>query len=75
MDESNINWNDVINKEARGLDNANLGEVQGLEQGLIVTKRGLVDKHTYYFPKILIVRFDGQTLFLKVTDKDAGRYE
>jgi hypothetical protein len=34
--------NDVIKKEARGLDNANLGEVQGLEQGLIVTKRGLV---------------------------------
>ena len=41
----------VIKKEtARGLDGADLGEVQGLEQGLIVTKRGLVDKHTFYFP-------------------------
>jgi hypothetical protein len=33
MTELNVNWNDVIKKEARGLDNADLGEVQGLEQG------------------------------------------
>jgi hypothetical protein len=45
------------------------------EQGLIVTKRGLVDKHNFYFPQILLDRFDGQTLFLKKTDKDAGKYE
>ncbi|MDP9306601.1 MAG: hypothetical protein M3O68_09700 [Thermoproteota archaeon] len=64
----------MVKKEARGLDNANLGEVQGLEQGLIVTKRGLVEKHTFYFPQILVGRFDGQTLFLKVTDVDAGKY-
>jgi hypothetical protein len=75
MNELNINWDDVIKKEARGLDNADLGEVQGLEQGLIVTKRGLVGKHSYYFPQILVDRFDGQTLFLKVTDKDASKYE
>jgi hypothetical protein len=43
-----------------------------IEQGLIVTKRGLVEKHTCYFPQILVDRFDGQTLFLKITDKDAG---
>jgi hypothetical protein len=72
MDEPKINWNEVVKKEERGLDSANLGEVQGLDQGLIVTKRGLVDKHTFYF---LVDRFDGETLFLKVTDKDAGKYE
>lgn len=63
MNELNMNWNDVIKKEARGLDKANLGEVQGIEEGLIVTKRGLFEKHTYYFPQILVDRFDGQTLF------------
>ena len=45
-----------------------------VEQGLIVTKRGLVDKHTFYLPQILVDRFDGQTLFLKVTDKDTGKF-
>ena len=75
MTELNINWNDVVKKEARGLDNADLGEVQLLEQDLIVTKRGLVEKHTYYLPQILVDRFDGQILFLKIKDKDAGKYE
>jgi hypothetical protein len=75
MTELKINWNDIVKKEARGLDYADLGEVQGLEQGLIVTKRGLVDKHTFYFPQILVDRFDGQTLYLKVTDNDTGKYE
>jgi hypothetical protein len=75
MNEFNINWIDVIKKEARGLDNADLGEVQRLEQGLIVTKRDFVEKHTFYFPQVLVDRFDGQILFLKITDKDAGKYE
>ncbi|HEX9318923.1 MAG TPA: hypothetical protein VF884_08310 [Nitrososphaeraceae archaeon] len=57
------------------MDNADLGEVQGVEQGFIVTRRGLVDKHTYYFPKILVNKFDGKTLFLKVTDKDLAEQE
>ena len=75
MNELNIDWDDVLKKEALELDDADLGEFKGLEQRLIVTKRGLVDKHTFYFPQILIDRFYGQTLFLKIADKDAGKYE
>ncbi len=74
MTQLNIDWNDVIKKEARGLDDADLGEVQGLEQGLIVTKRGLVNKQTLYFPEILVDRFDGSTSYLKVTGSDAEKY-
>jgi hypothetical protein len=33
MNEFNINWINVIKKEARGSGNADLGEVQRLEQG------------------------------------------
>ncbi len=29
------------------------------EQGLVVTKTDLVDKYTFYFPQILVDRFDG----------------
>lgn len=58
-----------------GLDDADLGEVQGIVQGFVVTRKGLVDKHTYYFPKILVNRFDGKTLFLKVTDVDLKKFE
>ncbi len=75
MTELDLYWNDVIKKEARGLDGADLGEVQGLEQGLIVTKRGLVDKDKFYFPQILLDRYDGSILYLKVTELDAEKYK
>ncbi len=54
MTELRVDWNDVIKKEASGFDGADLGE-----QGLVVTKTDLVDKYTFYFPQILVDRFDG----------------
>ena len=40
---SNIDWNDVIKKEARGLNDADLGEVQGVSNGFVFTQKGLMD--------------------------------
>jgi hypothetical protein len=68
-----IEPDDFVKKEARGLQNADLGEVQSFEEGLIVTKKGL--GHTYYFPKVLMDRFDGKTLFLRVAEADLEKYE
>lgn len=65
MSELNINWSDVVKK----------GEVQDVEQGFVATRRGLPDKHSYFFPKVLVNRFDGKTLFLKVTDKDLKKFQ
>ena len=37
---SNINWNDVIKKEARGLNDEDFGEVQEVSNGYVFcTKR------------------------------------
>jgi hypothetical protein len=70
-----IEPDDFVKKEARGLQNADLGEVQSFEKGLIVTKKGLVKGHTYYFPKVLVDRFDGKTLYLRVAEADLEKYE
>jgi hypothetical protein len=32
-------------------------------------------RNILYFPQVLVDRFDGQILFLKITDKDSGKYE
>ena len=39
-----INPEDVIKKEARGIDNADLGEVQEVGIDYIVTQKGILDK-------------------------------
>jgi len=43
----NIDWNDVIKKEARGLKDDDLGEVQEVRGNVVITKVGVVDKEIY----------------------------
>jgi hypothetical protein len=53
------NWDDVMKKEARGINDYDLGEVHDLDADTVVTKRGIVDKDKFYLPKNRAVRFDG----------------
>ena len=72
---SDINWNDVIKKEARGLGDANLGEVQEVGDDYILTQKGVVYKDKFYLPKNLVERFDGHNLWFKITDDEADEYK
>ena len=56
---SNINWNEVIDKKARGIDDYDLGEVQEVQDNVVVTQKGVLDKDNFYLTKRLVDRFDG----------------
>jgi hypothetical protein len=71
MSNNNINWNDVIKKEARGLNDADLGEVQEIRQDFVITKAGVVDKEVYAIPMTLVESYDGHKLSFKVTKEEA----
>jgi hypothetical protein len=71
MSNNNIDWNDVIKKEARGINDADLGEVQEIRQDNVITKAGVVDKEVYSIPKNLVERYDGHNLWFRVTKEDA----
>ena len=72
MSSSNsIDWTLVLKKEARGIDDADLGEVQEIHLDKVITKVGLIDKVTYSIPKSLVEQFDGHTLLFKVTKEEA----
>jgi hypothetical protein len=75
-DESTaFNPEEIIKKEARGLGNADLGEVQEVTGEFIVTEKGTVDKEQYYIPKNLVDHFDGSTVFFTVTEDEAKQYK
>jgi hypothetical protein len=40
-------WDDIKKKEARGIDDYDLGEVHDLDAEVVVTKRGVVDKTSF----------------------------
>jgi hypothetical protein len=68
---SNINWNELMGKEARGINDDDLGEVQRIEDEYVVTQAGVVDKITYRLPKNLVERYDGHNLLFKITKEQA----
>jgi hypothetical protein len=68
------NWDDIVKKEARGINDYDLGEVQQVDPEIVVTKRGVVDKDKFYLPKALVDRFDGHKVFFSITKEDAQNY-
>jgi hypothetical protein len=68
---SNIDWTDVIKKEARGLNDADFGEVQEISNGLVLTQRGIVNKELFSIPQSVVESYDGQVLRFNVSEIEA----
>jgi hypothetical protein len=70
-DNNNIDWNEAIKKEARGINDADFGEVQLIMGDTVITEKGVTDKKRFYLPKSLADKFDGHTLWFKITEDEA----
>jgi uncharacterized protein (TIGR02271 family) len=68
---SNIDWNDVIKKEARGRGDEDLGEVQETGQDYVLVQRGIVNKEKFYIPKDMVESYDGDVLRFSISEDDA----
>ncbi len=67
-DNNDIDLNEVIKKEARGIDDADL-EVQ-LTMGIQSLPRKVSQIKRFYLPKSLD-KFDGHTLWFRITEDEA----
>jgi len=70
-----INWEEVIKKEARGLDDYDLGEVQEVNDDSVITKKGVVDKDKFYLPRSKALRFEEDKLWFEVSKEEAKAYK
>ena len=68
---SNIDWNDVIKKEARGSGDEDLGEVQEVGPNYVLVKKGLINKKKFYIPKDQVESYDGDTLRFRISEEEA----
>ena len=64
-------WNEVIKKEARGRNDANLGEVLEVRDDIVITERGTLNKEKFYLPKSIPHGFNGHTLLFDITEQEA----
>src|SRR6185312_14763598 len=67
---SNIDWNDVIKKEARGSGDEDLGEVQEVGPNYVLVKKGLINKEKFYIPKDQVESYDGDTLRFRISEEE-----
>ena len=71
MSSNNIPWDETIKKEARGIDDADFGEIQSVDSEYIITQKGIIDKEFFSFPINLVQDYDGNRVLFKVTEEEA----
>ncbi|MGB8171717.1 MAG: YsnF/AvaK domain-containing protein [Nitrososphaeraceae archaeon] len=66
-----IPWDEIIKKEARGIDDADLGEVQEVNSDYVVTQKGIIEKEWFHIPRNLVTSYYGNKLIFRVTKEEA----
>ncbi|HZB18128.1 MAG TPA: hypothetical protein VE445_13255, partial [Nitrososphaeraceae archaeon] len=72
---SNIDWTDVIKKEARGINDEDLGKVHDVQSNYVLVQRGMIDKETFYIPKEQAESYDGNILKFRLSESDLSKYQ
>ncbi|TVP39351.1 YsnF/AvaK domain-containing protein [Candidatus Nitrosocosmicus arcticus] len=68
---SNIDWNDVVKKEARGLNDEDFGEVQGVSNGYVFVQKGIINKERFFIPQDKVESYDGDVLRFSISHDEA----
>jgi uncharacterized protein (TIGR02271 family) len=71
MSSNDFPWKETIKKEARGIDDADFGEIQSVDPEYVITQKGLIDKEFFSFPVNLVQDYDGNRVLFKVTEEEA----
>ena len=68
---ANLNWDTLSDKEAKTLDNFDLGKVKQVADEYIYTEKGMLQKEKFFIPRRFADRFDGKTLWFSITGSQA----
>jgi hypothetical protein len=64
----------IIKKEARGIDNTDLGEIKEITFDCIITQKDTVNKDKFIIPKDLLERFHEDNILFQITEKETETY-
>src|SRR4030095_3528969 len=70
-DLKDIDWDDVIKKEARGAECEDLGEVRETGQDYVLVQKGMINKEKFYIPKNMVESYDGSVLRFNISKEQA----
>ena len=70
MNSNDIDWNDVIKREAKGINNEDFGEIQDIQDNYVLVQRGIINKEQFYIPKDQAESYDGNVLKFRLSEYD-----
>jgi hypothetical protein len=73
MSSNIIPWNEVIKKEARGINDEDFGEVQEIQGNYVLIQRGIINTEIFYIPKDQAESYDGNILNFRISESDLKR--
>ena len=65
-------WSDVLNESVHTNDDIDIGDVEAVSRNFVVVKRGYVNIHRYYIPISRVEGWDGNVLWLRITEDVAS---
>jgi hypothetical protein len=65
----------LIKKEAKGIDNTDLGEIKDITSNSIITEMNNTYKDKFIIPKDLVERFHEDSVLFQITEKETERYK
>jgi hypothetical protein len=70
-----LNPENLIKKEAKGIDNTDLGEIKEITSSFIITEMRNGDKDKFIIPKNMVERFYEDSVLFQITEKEAETYK
>jgi uncharacterized protein (TIGR02271 family) len=68
-----LDWNEIIKKEARSLDDANLGKVQEINETSFIIEKGTKNREKFYIPRSIPHAYNGSVILLDITEDEAKK--
>jgi uncharacterized protein (TIGR02271 family) len=68
--DQSIDWDDVIKKEARGINDEDLGEVKEVGDTYVLVQKGVINKEKFYVPQNEVESYDGNILRFKLSEEE-----
>jgi hypothetical protein len=67
----NLDYSSLSDREAKTLDNFEIGKVKQVAADYIYTEKGMIQKEKFFVPRRFADRFDGKTLWFSITKMQA----
>jgi hypothetical protein len=64
-------WVDLVNESVHTGEDIDIGDIDAVGRDFVVVKRGFMNVHYYYIPISRVEGWDGNVLWLKITEDEA----